>query len=419
MAEKNIKEIEKIHNNMQGLLGHVEKKYPERKWMYEPVAKYFELFYDDLVKDRPVAWYFFLLAPELFRAMDIAGFSGEFASSVVSSFPGGITKYVDLAEQRVPESICSANKYALGAALSGEFPSPDMLIHVAAHPCDSASVIYPALAEYLGIPQFCLDTPYRDDERSYRYFAAEFEGLISFLEERTKQRLDIDRLREVIAYSNQAQEYVLKLNELRKNVPCPISSRSSAIAAGAVNGLAGTPFLVEWYKNQYETAIERVKKKEGALPDEKIRVAMIWLTVSFDLGILEWMADEYGAIVVMDLLNLWINEPIEDTSSLSQIAYGLASKTLKAPMGRHGRGPVDTLLEEVVNACKEYKADAAIFAGHIGCKYGWASAKLLKDAIQDEVGIPTLFFDFDANDPRVASSETIKGKIEQFFDTFL
>ncbi|MFH1625140.1 MAG: 2-hydroxyacyl-CoA dehydratase family protein [Pseudomonadota bacterium] len=419
MGEKNIREIEKIHNSMQGMLSHVERKYPDRKWMYEPAAKYFELIYEDLGKDSPVAWYFFLIAPELFRAMGIATFSGEYLGSVLCSFPGGITKYLDLAEQRVPESMCSANKCTLGAALSGDFPSPDMLIHVPAHPCDSASILYPTLAEYLGIPQFCLDTPYRDDERSYRYFAAEFEKLISFLEEQTKQKLDLDRLRQVIAYSNQAQEYVIKVNELKRNVPCPVSSRASAIAAGAIMGLAGTPFLVDWYKNQYETAIERVKRNEGALAEEKIRVAMIWLTTSFDLGILEWMASEYGAIVVTDLLNLWINQPIEDTSSLSKIAYGLASKTLKAPMGRHGRGPVDMLLNEVVNACKDYKADAAIFAGHIGCKYGWASAKLLKDAIQDEVGIPSLFFDFDANDPRVASSETIKAKMEQFFETFL
>ncbi|MFA4911463.1 MAG: 2-hydroxyacyl-CoA dehydratase family protein [Desulfobacteria bacterium] len=419
MTQKNIREIENVHNSMQGLLKHVGSKYPERKWMYEPAAKYFELLYEDLVQNKPVAWYFFLLTPELFRAMDIAPFSGEYAGSVISSFPEGIIKYMELAEQHVPDSLCAINKYTLGAALSGDFPYPDMLIHIAAHPCDSASIVYPVLAEYLGVPQFCLDTPYLDDEKSHRYFASQFSKLISFLEEQTNQKLDFDRLRQVVEYSNQAQEYVLKANELRKEVPCPISSRSSATAAGAILGLAGTPFLVDWYKKQYEMALERVQRNEGALPEEKLRVAMIWSSTFFDLGVLEWMEREYGAVVVMDLLNLWINEPIEDTSSLSKIVHGLASKTLKAPMGRHGRGPVDTLLEEVVGICRDYKADVAIFAGHVGCKYGWASAKLLKDAIKEEVGIPTLFFDFDAYDPRVASSETIKAKIEQFFDTYL
>ena len=419
MGKKNIREIESIHNNMQGLLRHVESKYPERIWMYEPVAKYFELLYDDLLKNKPVVWYFFLLTPELFRAMDIAAFPAEYAGTVACTFPEGIAKYINLAEERVPETLCSGIKYAIGAALSGEFPSPDMLIHMAAHPCDSANIAYPVLAEYLRVPQFCLDTPYWDDERSYRYFAGQFSKLLSFLEEQTKQKLDFDRLRQVIEYSNQAQEYVLKANELRKKVPCPISSRASAAAAGAVMGLSGTPFLVGWYKNQYEMAIERVRRNEGALPDEKIRVAMIWLSTFFDLGILDWMETEYGAIVVTDLLSLSINKPIEDTSSLSEIVHGLASKTLKTPMGRHGRGPVDILLEEVVDMCKDYKADVAIFAGHIGCKHGWASAKLLKDAIQEEVGIPSLFFDFDAFDPRVASSEIVKAKIEQFFETYL
>jgi benzoyl-CoA reductase/2-hydroxyglutaryl-CoA dehydratase subunit BcrC/BadD/HgdB len=419
MVEKNIREIEKIHNNMQGLLRHVGQKYPEQKWMYEPIVKCIELLYEDLVKNKPVAWYFFLLTPELFRAMDIAPFSGEVIGSVMASFPEGVVKYVNIAEKWVPETLCTINKYTLGAALSGDFPAPDMLIHTTAHPCDSASIVYPVVSDYLQVPQFSLDTPYGDDERSYKYYSRQFSKLVSFLEERTGRKLDFDRLREAVEYSNQAQEYMLKINELRKRVPCPCPSRSSATALSAIMGLAGTPFLVDWYKKQYEMVSERVERKEGVVPDEKIRVAMVWITTFFDLGVLEWMEREYGAVVVMDLICTWTAQPIEDTSSLSKILDGLAAKTLSAPMGRHGRGPVEPLLEEVVKICKDYKADVAIFAGHIGCKYGWASAKLVKDAIQEEVGIPSLFFDFDAFDPRVASSETIKSKIGEFFETYL
>ena len=57
---------------------------------------------------------------------------------------------------------------------------------------------------------------------------------------------------------------------------------------------------------------------------------------------------------------------------------------------------------------------AAIFGGHIACKTAWASAKLVKDAIYDELGIPTFSFELDAYDPRVVSAESIKAQLEQF-----
>ncbi|MEW6034031.1 MAG: 2-hydroxyacyl-CoA dehydratase family protein [Chloroflexota bacterium] len=411
--------IESVHQRMQGILGHVKTKYPERAWMYEPPAKYFELLHEDIALGKKVVWYFFLLTPEIFRAMDIATCSPEYVAAIVAAFPDGIKKYVDVAEEKVPDHICAVNKFTIGAILSGDVPRPDMILHTIGHPCDSSSVTHPMLANYLKVPDFGLDTPYWDTPRSYKYFAEEFARAITFMEEQTGCKMDFDRLKEVAEYSNRAQEYVLKIAELRKKVPCPMGGRASAVTGGAVMGLAGTPFLVDWMARQYEVARARVERGEGAVPNERIRLVWIWVPNYFDLGILDWMEQKYGAVCVMDLLNHYINRPIEGLSSKEKILEGLARKTLDYPMGRHGRGPVEPYLNECINLCREYKADAAVFAGHVGCKYGWATAKIVRDAIHQELGIPTLSFEVDAFDPRVTSLETIKEKLAQFFETLL
>ena len=86
---------------------------------------------------------------------------------------------------------------------------------------------------------------------------------------------------------------------------------------------------------------------------------------------------------------------------------------------RHGRGSVDSYIDECVNVGRDYKADALIFAGNTGCKYHWATAQLVKDAIYDELGIPTLVFELNPSDPRVVSLEGVKAKFEQFFEIIM
>lgn len=409
--------IESLYENTQAILAHVSAKRPERAWMYETVAKYFELLQQDLILGKPLAWYFFLVTPEIFRALDVAACSPEYIAAIGAAMPGGIKKWIDAAEEKVPDHMCSANKFGVGSLLAGDMPRPDMIIHTAGHPCDSSSVMLPVLSKYLGIPDFGLDTPYWDDARSHRYFEEEFKQAVSFMEHVAHRRIDEDRLKSVVELSNKAQEYVLKIAELRKIKPCPLNGRASAVTGGAVMGLAGTPFLTDWIAKQYELARSRADKSEAAVPGERIRLVWIWLPTYFDISILDWMEEKYGAVCVMDLINHYINRPIEDISSKDKILAGLARKTLDYPMGRHGRGPIEPYLNECIALCRDYRADAAVFAGHVGCKYGWTTAKLVRDAIKAEVGIPTLTFEMDAFDPRTASLNTLKEKFTQFFET--
>jgi len=420
MKEGKVDVIEETYQTLASIRKHIEEKHPERKWLYEPATRYFELVYQGIMQQKPLLWYFYCLCPEIFRSMDVTPFSPEYACGIMASLRGGINlKYLDIASEKLPQDMCAANKFPVGLALSRDTVIPDVMVYAAANPCDAAITVYSNLDHYCNIPSFYLDIPYLSDERGRKYVARELKKMVSFVEEQTKQKLDLDRLRETIGYSNQAQEYILKLNQLRKNVPCPTSSRALHITGGAIMGLCGLPEFVDWCRGQYELVKVKVERGERVIPEEKIRLVWIATGVDFNLSIFEWLENEYGAVMVASLLSDYPTEPIDNAGEKSKMFEGLAKKVMNYPMARHGRGSADTYISECISIARDYKADAVIFAGNTGCKYNWATAQLVKDTIYDELGIPTLCFELSPFDPRVLSFEGVKAKFEQFFELVL
>ena len=49
---------------------------------------------------------------------------------------------------------------------------------------------------------FTLDAAYWDDERSLAYGAGQLREMVSFVEEHTGKKLDMDRLREIVEETN-------------------------------------------------------------------------------------------------------------------------------------------------------------------------------------------------------------------------
>ena len=111
-------------------------------------------------------------------------------------------------------------------------------------------------------------------------------------------------------------------------------------------------------------------------------------------------------------------KPVEDISDTDKILRGLAEKVTYLPMTRECGGPWENYVDATIDLCRRYKADAAVFAGHVACKSNWAVMKLVKDKIYDELGIPTLMLEVDLFDPRITSSETIRAKFDDFLELF-
>lgn len=413
MTEK-INILDHISNSLNQMLDHITKKYPERRWMYEAQSHYWDRACQAGKEGVPVVWHNQGVPPELLYGMGVAPICMDVLAASLGAFKTMTAKYVDIAQRYVPEHICAINKTGIGLAASGDIPKPDAVIY-SSGPCDSGRIAYPLIADAMEVPHFCIDTPFQESERGYEYITNEIRGALLFLEQVTGYKLDWSSMIKVIEYSNQAYELLGQIAELRKTVPCPLPGRLLGMNAVAL-GMTGSPQLVDFLRMQHDIGREKVRRNEGHLSEEKIRVAWIHNPILFDFGIYDWMEKEYGAIVPMDAIGFRDDVPIKNTSDEAMVFKGLAKRSLMKPMTHVGSSPVEYWMESATEVLRDYKCDAAIFAGNVGCTHNWAVAKLIKDMIYDKFSITTLVFDVDIIDSRYAGSEAIKGKIKNFIE---
>jgi len=105
-----------------------------------------------------------------------------------------------------------------------------------------------------------------------------------------------------------------------------------------------------------------------------------------------------------------------DLSDIDSICKGLAIKTIGLPMAHQFRGPAKYFIDEfAIKGCQDYKADVALLIAGMACRNPWAMGKLVKDALWDELKIRTLILEIDIGDPRIVSSEEMRGKVGDFF----
>jgi len=364
-------------------------------------------------QSQKLVWLEWCLSPDLLLAFDVQPLCTEGLVAILLLLePDANLELIDVGEQAgVPVEYCSASRNAIGAYLSRQIPDPDCIVTVS-HPCDSMVSSYQTLEYLSGVPVYRLDTPQWEDERSLDYYTGEIRRLIAFLEEHLERKLDYDRLREVLTEVNKINELLMEINEMYRAKPCPGSVFSTVLAWVARVVGQGTPEITESARRLYEVTKKRYDAGRGTIKNEKIRV--IWYDVPIVFSsLLTWMEEIFGAVVVMDLVS-YVTQPSIDTSSPESMIRGIALENMNLAMARQFHGPIDFFHRDLARICEDYDGDCFIYAGHVGCKHGWASVRLLKEYMK-KIDMPLLVLTSDIFDRRVTNEDQLKTQIEEFF----
>ena len=374
-------------------------------------------------RGKKIALCSFNTSPEILHAMDIVPMSPEVLTSAASiALEGGAEKYIDMSvEVGIPETMCTAQRGAVGAVCKGLATKPDFSLTCAPGSCDTNSKIFEFISEYLKIPYLTLDAPAYIDERGLKYCRKDYRRLISDLEKMTGRKLDQDRLRNVVEQSNIWGEYYAELLDLAGHVPNPVPNVATLLTHAIKYMTAGLEIGTTLIKEVLDASKERLKRGEGVRPEEKVRTLWIYTGFYFpNMEIWFWM-EEHGMSYLLDMLTLFHAERRIDTSTLDSMIDGLADNLTNYPMTRQMRGPAFGVLggwlEDLVWAAKKLKADCGIFAGHSACKNAWGAFKVVSDRLKEELGIPTLRLEADCWDERITPMSVIKEKIEEFVTT--
>jgi len=371
------------------------------------------------VKDPDsLVWYEELLTPEIPRAMGLTPFMTEAMGLILPLLDGNYAiPYVDRTENDgFPADMCSFIKTSLGLVLEGGLPRPGLILTTNS-PCDSAMAGYLPLQKTLDVPVFRLDHPFETNERSVEYYGRGLWKMISFIERETGRKMDFDRLAEICEERNRASEYLLEFRELMRTRPAPMGGLMMTLSILGHEIMAGTPEATSYCKTLRDQALKRVQQGIGAVDEERIRVIHWNPPFMIDGDLFRWMEDEFGAVVVMDML-CYRSYSMIDTSSPEAMIQGLAYDMMKGPMARHTRGPVKNYYEDLVRLVREFEADMVLFASHQGCQNALAVMGIVREVLRKQE-IPFLDIQYDLMDPRITSPSEIRNQVSHFMETVM
>jgi hypothetical protein len=375
----------------------------------------------------------FCMATPLLYAMDLVPICLEaftiFGTVVLKR---GTSEFLDYCcEIGFTETSCSSQRGALGAFLSGLATRPDMIVCNSPGWCDSNANSYSFASAYMDIPFFQLNYPSAvSGSRSAEYHRHDYRNLIAFLQEQTGNRLDHDKLGEIIDETIRQDELINELSDLQMIVPNPIPNIYELMLYGAKSCMNGLPQMTELLESMVRHV--KINASRGisgnSTNQEKARGLFCYIDhYTTDARLWDWMDAHHISHIGSILCRYWqADAPYAagreeeayrvKKGSLDDMIDSLADMTSRMPMVKQIRGPYDApqmWLDDNLGLASLLKADFIVYFSTVGCRNTWGAVKLLIRDLENQ-GFPSLLLFLDAFDDRVMSWEAVTDKIEEF-----
>jgi benzoyl-CoA reductase/2-hydroxyglutaryl-CoA dehydratase subunit BcrC/BadD/HgdB len=258
----------------------------------------------------------------------------------------------------------------------------------------------------------------------------DYKAMVGFLEEQTGNKLDYDRLAEILTEVDKQDALITDIEDMHTLRPTPLSPiHNLGLYVGRYT-FSGRKEYTRLLEAIYETAKNRAKAGVSGLKsgEEKLRILMIYID-HYNLGMNYWKwFDDNGIAHMGSHLSHHFRDTIDytlelpgssygiDTSSPESMLNSIAQMNARNPMVRSIRGPYDgpsMWLEENLALGKHFSVDCMVFNGTPGCRNTWSNNKLIARDLEKQ-GYPVHIMNDDAFDDRMESWETTKERLEEF-----
>lgn len=368
---------------------------------YQIMRDYYKELISASESDVPVVWYDGVVPHDLFHVMGALPLDMEFfAYHMVLDSP----KYIEIAEGKgFSSDLCSSIRVEVGLVMSEPLPKPDFIVCASTN-CDSCYNCCQYYSHALDAPIFPLDSPYDSSEESVDYYVEEHKRLISFMEKVTGREFDYDKLRETTNKRRKVYQVLADIQELRKAVPSPIRGRDALRIPGIAARAGADDRAMAWVEMMRDEVQGRVDRGEGAIKNEKHRI--LWLqTAPLFQDVSKILEDEFNASIVMsELDDVGRRGRIEGDDPIRSLA--------RSALQFSWNGLAEHRVKRVLQLAEEFKADACIHFSQWGCKVVSNSAAIIKNTLENELGIPTLIIKGDYMDARNFSEADYRSQFE-------
>ncbi|MFH0899079.1 MAG: 2-hydroxyacyl-CoA dehydratase family protein [Pseudomonadota bacterium] len=331
------------------------------------------------------------LAAELIPAANAIGYAPSICSYLTSDIGGFLKKTTPLTK-------------AFGLA---GLPRPDVLVYNT-NQCRDVQDWLAFYSRELGVPLLGIETPRSVGEVSAVHVAglvAQYRALVPPLEEVAGTKLELDRLREVIASSYRCSVLWKKVLRTAAHRPAPLSFFDGTIHMGPAVVLRGDPRAEEYYRLLLGELEERIGSGVAAVDDENLRFYWDGMPV---WGKLREHAELFHAhracVVASTYCNSWIFEdlghrdPFEGMARAYTELFIVRSESVK-----------ERYLESMV---RDYAVDGIVYHDAMTCPNNSNNRYGMPARLAKRLGIPYVVVSGDLCDLRLYSEEQARTQIE-------
>lgn len=387
--------------------------------MKELMARHFQAGWQAKEQGRKVAWVTSGAPVEFLHALDIVPVYPENHGAICGVARAGGAMCQAAEEGGYPRDLCSYWKIDWGERISpgsspiGGLPAPDLLF-CANNICRTVVKWYEGLAHRYRVPLLLLDFPFLHEARDPAasvYVREQFRKLPMKLERIAGSRWSGERFRQVVELSREASlrwEDCIRENSAR---PSPTTAADHFVLMGPIVTMRGTPEAVGFYETLREEIRERVRRGEGAIGSERIRLLWDNLPVWHRLRSLTEFCGSQGAVLVGATYTFaWTERPTGDSDdTIAETADAYSRVWLNTGL-EHRESVIRDLLSSL-------RADGVVFHANRSCKpYSFGQEEIATRLKRK--GIPCIVVEGDMADERDFAEGSWRTRLGAFLEGF-
>jgi benzoyl-CoA reductase subunit B len=329
------------------------------------------------------------------------------------------------------EDVCTYVKADIGMLRKGNvgpagtrIPKPDLLL-LSYTGCFTFLKWFELLREEWGAPVAMLHTPYQGDGRidpeMRAYMVRQLKDeVIPHLERISGEKFDIDKLREMLRRSREAEDHLVAVFESARHRPSPIDSYFGGVyyIGPIFSAFRGTPEAVAYYAQLRAEVEARAAAglgpvtPEGEMTSEKYRLVVEGPPNWTSFRDFWKMFYDEGAVVVASTYSKvgglydqgFRHDPDNPLETLADYCFGCYTN-LNLP----------SRVALISKYVREYGADGFLINSIKSCNSFSAGQLLILREVENRTGVPGGFIESDLVDPRYFSGANIKNRLESYF----
>lgn len=315
-------------------------------------------------------------------------------------------------ERVLPGSICPLIKSFMGFKLTRVCPyfeSCDVVVGETT--CDGKKKAFEILNDY--VPVHVMEVPQMKREKDSILWRSEVQDFLTRMEELTGKRITVGSLQRAIKEVNGKRKALLRLADLRKNNPVPISGKDCLL----IEQIAMYDDVERFTAKVAELCAEletRVKQKEGVKGPDALRIIVTGTPMAIPNWKVPHLIESSGAVIVAEELctglRYFKNLVPENGGSVEKMVEDIAKRYLQTNCACFT--PNGGRMEELVALAREYKADGIIHCSLTFCDPYMIEANRVEKVLEEHE-IPFLEIETDYGQGDIGQ---LKTRIEAFLE---